>query len=370
MGTVTFESVEMVLKVPKKAWRDAATLMLTAKEAACTHNKFNYKVLMVQRSSKSKFMPNAYVFPGGVISESDFSSDWLSLFNRFGVSKDDLEELILQNVERPFLMKGSTDEFLARDISLRLAAIRETFEECGVLLCRNKDTCSAYTFTSLAEQEVQRKAVHKEPGHLVRLLNDLEVLPDIWGLKEWSCWLTPVMAKWGGGRRFDTIFYIANINKIPPTTLDEKEVSGSVWSSPDELLNKCYKGELWLAPPQVYELSRMVQYQEQHLLDTFSSERHPKGLSTWLPVREECSDGSMSILPGDSRYPSNPDFTGEVEKEIRKFSGSLEESASGSSKLNRIEFLTPNYYKPRVNCEPPNGHINPVSFCLEDQSKG
>ena len=40
---------------------------------------FDYRVLMVKRSSKSKFMPNAYVFPGGVVAEADTSGGWLEV---------------------------------------------------------------------------------------------------------------------------------------------------------------------------------------------------------------------------------------------------------------------------------------------------
>ena len=77
-----------------KVWRDAATLILTARTATANvspkltsvqsttkaedknvyQSHFDYSVLMLKRSSKSKFMPNAFVFPGGVLSSSDSSS--------------------------------------------------------------------------------------------------------------------------------------------------------------------------------------------------------------------------------------------------------------------------------------------------------
>ena len=104
----------------KKAWRDAATVILTAKNGHhLTTNTFDYSVLMLKRSSKSKFMPNAYVFPGGVLSPSDTSSGWLDLFRDLGHTRDDLEELVLKGVDRPLLMKAEADEALARDIALR-----------------------------------------------------------------------------------------------------------------------------------------------------------------------------------------------------------------------------------------------------------
>ena len=104
----------------RKAWRDAATVILTAKNGRhVTPNTFDYSVLMLKRSSKSKLMPNAYVFPGGVLSPADTSSGWLDLFRDLGYNKDDLEELVLKGVDRPLLMKGEANEALVRDIALR-----------------------------------------------------------------------------------------------------------------------------------------------------------------------------------------------------------------------------------------------------------
>jgi nucleoside diphosphate-linked moiety X motif protein 19 len=47
-----------------KHWREAATLIIAARSKNIT-NKFNYDILMMKRSGKSKFMPSVHVFPGG-----------------------------------------------------------------------------------------------------------------------------------------------------------------------------------------------------------------------------------------------------------------------------------------------------------------
>ena len=91
-------------------------------------------------------MPNAYVFPGGVLAQSDSSSAWLELFHSQGFSEDDLEALVLRDVDRPLLMsKAEVTEGVARDLALRLTAIRETFEESGVLLYRQGDKAGAFS---------------------------------------------------------------------------------------------------------------------------------------------------------------------------------------------------------------------------------
>ena len=124
--------------LPRKVWRDAASLILTARkppgsvvqspgtttevgeEEKVMRDYFDYQTLMLKRSSKSKFMPNAFVFPGGVLSETDTSQEWVELLRLLGHGQDDLEELVLKDVDRPFLMsRADVTEGVARDIALR-----------------------------------------------------------------------------------------------------------------------------------------------------------------------------------------------------------------------------------------------------------
>ena len=47
--------------------------------------------------------------------------------------------------------------------------------------------------------------------------------------------------------------------------------------------------------------------------------RQRHGLCTWLPVRMECEDGLLSLLPGDHMYPANPEYTGPTGDRSVKF---------------------------------------------------
>ena len=73
----------------------------------------------------------------------------------------------------------------------RLTAIRETFEESGVLLHKNDNTSGAYNFSDSSFLKEWREKVHKSPDKLVNLYQELGVYPDIWSLSEYSDWLTP-----------------------------------------------------------------------------------------------------------------------------------------------------------------------------------
>ena len=359
----------------RRVWRDAATLMLTAKSpqgAQELANKtafsahFDYSVLMLKRSSRSKFMPNAYVFPGGVVSGADFSSSWKDHFKHHGHNQDDLEQLVLKDVDRPLLMTGDPSEGLARDISLRLTALRETFEESGILLHRSKEERGAFDFSDKQFLSDWRSRVHKEPDTFLELFQHLETVPDIWSLREWSDWLTPTDLGEQGNRRFDTMFYQASLTSVPSTLLDHGEVTMVQWSDPASILAQFYDRQIWLAPPQVYELSKLLNFPHITNLDRVSQERQGHGLSTWLPVRMQCQDGLLSLLPGDHLYPDNPDYVGpqpadqqqrygdylqtlnyikiyyfsaHIKKTIQlNYNGTMEESRGKDLPLNRLEF--------------------------------
>jgi nucleoside diphosphate-linked moiety X motif protein 19 len=224
----------------------------------------------------------------------------------------------------------------------RLAAIRETFEESGVLLIKSSSGSSnqseAFSFHGSCSLSSWRKQVHSSPDQLLSLYREVGAVPDLWAVKEWSDWLTPTDLNDKGKRRFDTIFYTACLDSIPATMLDQAEVTAVQWTDPASLLHKFYEREFWLAPPQVYELSRLLNFRDQQDLAQFSAIRHQAGLTTWLPVRMECDDGMLSILPGDSLYPDSPDYAGTSGKKPGPYQGTLDESRAACEQLNRLEF--------------------------------
>ena len=192
----------------------------------------------------------------------------------------------------------------------RLTAIRETFEESGILLHKTGTEAGAFSFKDREMLSDWRIRVHKEPSSLLRLYREIEAVPDLWSLVEWADWLTPTDLHEKGNRRFDTMFYLASLGEVPVTVQDQLEVTASQWTDPASCLQQYYDRQLWLAPPQVYELSKMLTMTSAADLKSQARLRQCHGLSTWLPVRVECEDGLLSLLPGDHMYPDNPDYTG------------------------------------------------------------
>lgn len=110
----------------------------------------------MKRSSRASFMPNYVVFPGGAIEPADSRPDWLTSLRRLGVPDERFAMLRTEQIRRPFIFDhthpihgggaaaGTANDpsdtgtvAIDRNISLRLSAIRETFEEVGILIGRS-----------------------------------------------------------------------------------------------------------------------------------------------------------------------------------------------------------------------------------------
>ena len=89
--------------------------------------------------------------------------------------------------------------FFSRELSLRITAIRETFEEVGILFCKDSKSLASNDGFGSFKEDFDRKhwqaAVHKDPTQFIMLCKELNVIPDLWSLQEWSTWLTPATFK-------------------------------------------------------------------------------------------------------------------------------------------------------------------------------
>ena len=64
------------------------------------------------------------------------------------------------------------------------------------------------------------------------------------------------------------------------------------------MMKKWKNEDIWLAPPQVYELSRLLNIKKYEELKKFTTKREKFGVERFLPVRLIANDGWISLLPG------------------------------------------------------------------------
>ncbi|CAH2102155.1 unnamed protein product [Euphydryas editha] len=338
-----------------KCWRDSASLIVLARRnvdnlSSGNSVDTNYDILLQTRTLDTSFS-NSVVFPGGVNEEADASERWLHLLSSFGYGQCDFETL---HRTGSHITPIFADNPIKRHIALRITAIRETFEEIGLLICSTKHKASKSdkwaNIVSDIDLKLWQKRVSDNPLELLNLCKEHNCYPDIWNLYYWSNWLSPAYLP----KRFDTAFFIAAIEKKPTDIKASSEVVKVEWASPKEILERSLKGDVTLYPPQAYELNRFTYVKDIEELKIFAKERSSHGNELFYPVIKQAKDGIVSLLPGDHLYPSNVDLKSTTtfieDKNLLDLRGS-------NSSLHRIEtshkksfFITHNYK--------PKNHIN------------
>lgn len=219
-----------------------ATITITPEQQIATlqNNQYDYRLMMVKRSGLSSFLASAYVFPGGRVEMADFSPKWWELFARFNLTKQDLA-VFSQSINgprppivlEPKIIEESShinrpEDSLPADIGLRISALRETFEETGVLLLtRPGDDADSYQPLSdrdnvSVDLSAWRDKVRKDANSFLDLCMETNLCPNLWSLYEWWNWLTPTSV---GHKRCDTMFYVSFLEIEPKVVLDNEEVT-------------------------------------------------------------------------------------------------------------------------------------------------
>ncbi|OAD61036.1 Nucleoside diphosphate-linked moiety X motif 19, mitochondrial, partial [Eufriesea mexicana] len=348
-----------------KAWKESASLILTARQtqkytrSSCTN--YNYNLLCLKRHRNSKFMPSTHVFPGGVIHPSDADLKWHNLFSTFGFDVNSFTSLNPNTSLRPQIFKFRPNE-LPREISLRITAIRETFEECGILICKQsiEDTTHVgwANHVKISENELQnwQTRVHNDAREFYILCESFNCYPDLWSLYEWSNWLTPTYFI---GRRYDTVFYLASISAIPQTICDMTEMEDLKWDVPGNFLFS--SSNIALPPPQQYEIARIAKFESIDNLLDFAIDRSKMGVLLNLPVKVELLDGQVHVLPGDSMYPKQVNL---IDKQIiNRTDITIREFRDISPIKNRMEYFNLQVKELFVqNCDSADGHLAPLQL--------
>jgi len=356
---------------------DAHSLLLNQD----TNARIDFKTLMLTRSSRSKFMPNALVFPGGVVDDSDKASEWHPIFDRvmgFNLPSPPTSTRIpLEN--RPPIFSppmftpddSQRKEAVDLDLAFRICAIRETFEEIGILLVRDGNGSKKHPL-SAEELSTWRRFVHKNAQNFRDLCQEIQMVPDVWSLYEWSNWLTPIKLNVQNPknpdpkrntRRFDTLFYVAMLDQIPGSETyseDDAEVVKAQWLDPFSAMNLHYKASAWMAPPQIYEQARLIRFSNFDAIRRFAASRQEFSLTRWLPVAVHTADGIASVLPGDDLYPSDPGYDFNHD-EPPAFHGTLEQLRQQTANHNRFEIRSATNMTLICNVDSPNHHVMPLS---------
>jgi 8-oxo-dGTP pyrophosphatase MutT (NUDIX family) len=210
--------------------RDAATVALLRDGSGPDAAAVRLEVLLMARPAASRVAPGAEVFPGGSVDPSDAHPGW---------------------------RKISAGQELDAAVAPRLlvAAVRETFEECGVLLARDADgmPCPPQVLASLAGL---RQLIHDgRPEEFRAGLRRSGLRPAWEDLTFCAHWVTPA----GLPRIFDTRFFLA---ALPAGQAPQPDVRGELasmrWVSPEQALSEASRGHTLLLPPTRSVLAQLA----------------------------------------------------------------------------------------------------------------
>ncbi len=215
--------------------RPAATVMLVR------DGDDGLEVFMLQRTHGAAFARSQYVFPGGKVDDDDHGE----VFEPICDGLDDGPASERMGMERGGL-------------AWLVAAIRECFEEAGVLLARSVDSPDVIRFDEpdvAARFNEARHQVHDGSLSLAELCERERLMLLVDRMHLVDHWITPV----GERRRFDT-FFVARAPDAQEPLHDDGETIASLWVCPDDALRMWQAGELQMFPPTVVSL----QFLEPH----------------------------------------------------------------------------------------------------------
>lgn len=243
-----------------------------------------FEVFMLQRTHSAAFAGGMYVFPGGRVD----ATDGVEALEPFCDGLDDRQASGLLQIP-----KGG--------LAYWVAAIRECFEEAGVLLARDVVTSQLVAFVDPETQNrfnQAREKIHDSSLNMIELCQQ-ENLKLVTGSMHYvSHWITPI----GESRRFDTRFFVASAPNSQEPLHDSQETIASLWIKPQTALDQLERGELAMFPPTSENLKFLSEFKTTaEVLIAASKVSNPVAI---LPRLRTNSDGKVTgvLMPGDPEY--------------------------------------------------------------------
>jgi recombination protein RecT len=203
--------------------REPAHLLSAATVLLLRDGAEGVEVLMTRRSMTASFAPGAYVFPGGGIDPADYQAH---IHAKRRVSQSDLH------------------------LTQAIAAIRESFEELGILLARhaNGQMANAADIAALDRHARQGDFASQCAARGLMLSAD-----EVFVLAHW-------ITDRDLPRRFDVPFLVARMPDAQTPVADEKEQFEPVWVRPAEALARHAEGNFFIIFPTIRTLERLQHY--------------------------------------------------------------------------------------------------------------
>jgi len=238
------------------------------------------EVFMVRRVIQSDFMPDVYVFPGGSVSADDRSAEQAE-----GVCMP-----VGPDLSRP--SAADPEGLTALGTGLRAAAIRELFEEAGILLAYTLGVMLAFNEQNIARFDAYRQAFNQRKGSLVEMARAEQLTLASDHLGYFAHWITPEAMP----KRFDTHFFLTTAPAEQQAAHDRLETSEGTWIAPAEALERYKRGAFPLVFATIHQLRDLAAFSsvKEALVSTTT-----RPVPTNMPMVTEEAGKRRVYLPGD-----------------------------------------------------------------------
>jgi 8-oxo-dGTP pyrophosphatase MutT (NUDIX family) len=239
------------------------------------------EVFLVRRHQNTAFMGGAHVFPGGRVEDGDRNvaeSTWC----------DGLDAAIRQLDAVP-----PVDA-----VAFHVAAVRELFEEAGVLLARDRSGL----FVSLAEDDQRARFktysadVHAGSRSLRDVIERERLRLALDALVPFAHWVTPPIDV----RQFDTRFFLTRVPPRQTPVHDDRETTQSIWMTPSRALHDASADLIVLPPPTWTTLRELEPFQS---VDEAIAWARARQSVRRQPLLIEQDGVRMLVSPGDPLHP-------------------------------------------------------------------
>ena len=235
-----------------------------------------FEVFMVRRVIQSDFMPDVYVFPGGSVTADDRAAE----------QTEGICQPVVPAAADP---EGRT----ALGSGARAAAIRELFEEAGILLADHAGKILAISAENAPRFQEYREAFQHRKGSLVQMAAAEHLMLATGLLNYIAHWITPE----GLPKRFDTHFFVATAPTQQQAAYDQLETSEGIWIAPAEALARFERGEFPIVFATIHQLRQLAAFSSVQEVLAYTATHH-------VPVRQPVlmqEDGVARVhLPEES----------------------------------------------------------------------
>ena len=248
---------------------------------------------MVRRSTSASFMGGIWVFPGGGVDQGDAAPEMLARIK----GRDDAQASAELGLE---------DGGLA----LFVAALREVFEESGILLAVDAEGrhLGAEAAERLAEH---RRALNAREVSFLEVLEAEDLHLDCSVLEHHAHWITPTAEV----KRFDTYFFAALAPEGQEAAHDEAETIASIWVTPAEAFERHRQSEIHMVMPTLRNLAFVAPHGTA--AEVLAASKAETDIPTILPKMVEDDVDVILLVPGDEGYEAAEGLTNDPKGFVR-----------------------------------------------------